>query len=170
MEAGEVEWVGGEVKGGQLAGEWVALMVAPWMRFWLLPSRVSCVLLCNKKLCVLGWLPPTHRKRAAVQRPETVGTYLMLGLVDTIYVHTINKPVCPCRVKRGRDWPSSALFGRGRAISGGRRGCMGSKMIPPHIFDRWALAQHTRCGADMSMSRIYWCHHMLSRHTVMDDH
>jgi len=29
MEAGEVEGVGGEVTGGQLAGEWVPLMVAP---------------------------------------------------------------------------------------------------------------------------------------------
>jgi len=29
MEAGEVEGVGGEVKGGQLAWEWVPLMVAP---------------------------------------------------------------------------------------------------------------------------------------------
>ena len=31
MEAGEgeVEWVGEEVTGGQLAGEWVPLMVAP---------------------------------------------------------------------------------------------------------------------------------------------
>jgi len=29
MEAGEVEGVGGEVKGGQLAGEGVLLMVSP---------------------------------------------------------------------------------------------------------------------------------------------
>jgi len=29
METGEVEGVGGEVTGGQLAGEWVPLMVAP---------------------------------------------------------------------------------------------------------------------------------------------
>jgi len=29
MEAGEVEGVEGEVTGGQLAGEWVSLMVAP---------------------------------------------------------------------------------------------------------------------------------------------
>jgi len=29
MEAGEVEGVGGEVKGGQLPGEWVPLIVAP---------------------------------------------------------------------------------------------------------------------------------------------
>ena len=29
MEAGEVEGVGGEVTGGQLAGEWVPLMVTP---------------------------------------------------------------------------------------------------------------------------------------------
>ena len=46
MEAGEVEGVGGEVKGGRLVGEEVPLMLATWMRFWLLPSRVSCVLLC----------------------------------------------------------------------------------------------------------------------------
>ena len=38
METGEVEGVGGEVKGGHLTGEEVQLMVAPWMRFWLLPS------------------------------------------------------------------------------------------------------------------------------------
>jgi hypothetical protein len=83
-----------------------------------------------------------HRPKAAVQRPKTVGTYLMLGLVYSIFVHTMNKPVCPCRVKRGRDWPSSALFGRGRAVSSGWRRCMG-KMIPAHVFDRWVLAQHT---------------------------
>jgi len=134
-----------------------SLTVVNWVSFDLNVSY-------SKKLCVLGWLPPTHRKRAAVQRPETVGTYLMLGLVDTIYVHTINKPVCPCRVKRGRDWPSSALFGRGRAVSSGRHRCMG-KMTPAHVFDWWVLAQHTRCGADLSMSRIYRCHHMLSRHS-----
>ena len=29
MEAGEVEGVGSEVKGGQSTGEWVPLMVAP---------------------------------------------------------------------------------------------------------------------------------------------
>jgi len=50
MEAGEVEGVGGELTGGHLDGEWVPLMVAPCMRFWLLPSRVSCVLLCPSLL------------------------------------------------------------------------------------------------------------------------
>ena len=36
-------------------------------------------------------VPPADRKRATVQRPETVGTYfkLMLGLVDSIFVHTM---------------------------------------------------------------------------------
>jgi len=34
----------------------------------------------------------------------------MLGLVDTIFVHTMNKPVCPCRMKSGRDWQASVLF------------------------------------------------------------
>jgi len=38
-----VEGVGGEVKGGRLVGEGVPLMLATWMRFWLLPSRVSCL-------------------------------------------------------------------------------------------------------------------------------
>jgi len=91
--------------------------------------------------CVLGWLPPADRKRSAVQRPETVGTHLMFALVDSIFVHTIIKSVCLCRVNRGRDWPASALFGRGRAVSNSRRGRMGKK-IPPHVFDRWVLAQH----------------------------
>jgi len=31
------------VQGGHLARKGVPLMVAPWMRFWLLPSRMSCV-------------------------------------------------------------------------------------------------------------------------------
>ena len=53
MEAGEVEGVGGEVKGGRLVGEGVPLMLATWMRFWLLPSRVSCVLLCPSLLLLL---------------------------------------------------------------------------------------------------------------------
>ena len=65
----------------------------------------------------------------------------MFGLVDSIFVHTMIKPVCLCLVNRGRDWPASALFGRGRAVSNGRRGRMG-KMIPAHVFDRWVLAQH----------------------------
>jgi len=50
MEAGEVEGVGREVKGERLVGEGVMLMVVTWMRFWLLPSRVSCVLLCPSLL------------------------------------------------------------------------------------------------------------------------
>jgi len=29
------------------------LMVATWMRFWLLPSRMSCVLLCPSLLLLL---------------------------------------------------------------------------------------------------------------------
>jgi len=82
------------------------------------------------------------RKRAAVQRLKTVGTYLMLGLVDTFFVHTINNPFCPCRVKRGCDWLASVLFRRGRAVSNGQRGRMG-KMTPTHVFDLWVLAQHT---------------------------
>ena len=94
-----------------------------------------------KNFCVLGWLPPADRKRSAVQRPETVGTHLMFALVDSIFVHTIIKSVCLCRVNRGRDWPASALFGRGRAVSNSRRGRMGKK-IPPHVTDRWVLAQH----------------------------
>jgi hypothetical protein len=53
MEAREVEGVGGEVKGGRLVGEGVPLMLATWMRFWLLPSRVSCVLLCPSLLLLL---------------------------------------------------------------------------------------------------------------------
>ena len=46
MEMGEVEGVGGEVKGGRLVGEGVLLMLATWMHFWLMSSRVSCVLVC----------------------------------------------------------------------------------------------------------------------------
>jgi len=66
----------------------------------------------------------------------------MLGLVDTIFVHTMNKPDCPCRVNRGRDWPASVLFRRGRAMSNGQRERMG-KMTTPHVFDRWVMAEHT---------------------------
>ena len=51
--AGEVEGVGGEVKGGRLFGEGVLLMLATWMRSWLLPSRVSCALLCPSLLLLL---------------------------------------------------------------------------------------------------------------------
>ena len=79
-----------------------------------------------------------------VQRPETEGTHLMLGLVDNIFSHTMNKLVCSCRVNRRRDWLASVLFRRGRAMSNGRRGRMG-KMIPAHVFDRWILVQHTKC-------------------------
>jgi len=43
----------GEVKGGRLVGEGVPLMLATWMRFWLLLSRVSCVLLCPSLLLLL---------------------------------------------------------------------------------------------------------------------
>ena len=39
--------------GGAVTGEGVTLMVAPRMRFWLLPSRVSCVLLCPSLLLLL---------------------------------------------------------------------------------------------------------------------
>jgi len=56
-------------------------------------------------------------------------------------MHTMIKPICPRRVNRGCDWLASALFGRGRAVSNGRRGRMG-KMIPAHVLDRWVLAQH----------------------------
>jgi len=41
------------VKGGGLAGGGVPLMPAAWMRFWLLPSCVSCVLLCPSLLLLL---------------------------------------------------------------------------------------------------------------------
>jgi len=53
MEAGEAEGVGGEVTGGRLGGGRAPLMLATWMRFWLLPSRVSCVLLCPSLLLLL---------------------------------------------------------------------------------------------------------------------
>ena len=53
MEVGEVEGVGGEVKGRHVAGEDVLLMVAPSMHFWLLTSRVSCVLRCPSLLLIL---------------------------------------------------------------------------------------------------------------------
>jgi len=53
METGEVEGVGEEVKGRRLVGEGVPLMLATWMRFWLLPSHVSCVLLCPSLLLLL---------------------------------------------------------------------------------------------------------------------
>jgi len=52
-EEGEVEGVGWKVKGERLFGEGVRLMLATWMRFWLLPSRVSCVLLCPSLLLLL---------------------------------------------------------------------------------------------------------------------
>ena len=39
--------------GGRLFGEGVPLMLATWMRFWLLPSRVSCVLLYPSLLLLL---------------------------------------------------------------------------------------------------------------------
>jgi len=41
MEAGEVAGVGGEVKREQLVGDGVPLMLATWIRFWLLPSHVA---------------------------------------------------------------------------------------------------------------------------------
>ena len=41
------------MKGGPLVEEEVLLMLATWMRFWLLPSRVSCVLLCPSLLLLL---------------------------------------------------------------------------------------------------------------------
>ena len=53
MVAGEVEGVWGEVKRGWLVGEGVPLMLATWMRFGLLPSRVLCVLLCPSLLLLL---------------------------------------------------------------------------------------------------------------------
>ena len=48
-----MEGVRGEVKGGRLFGEGVQLMLVTWMRFWLLTSRVSCVLLCPSLLLLL---------------------------------------------------------------------------------------------------------------------
>jgi len=92
-------------------------------------------------LLCFGMASTRRPKEGCRSAPETVGTCL----VDSIFVHTMIKAVCLCRVNRGRDWPASALFGRGRAVSSGR--CMG-KMIPAHVFDLWVLAQHTRCGAD----------------------
>jgi len=99
----------------------------------------TCVL--EKQICGslssrwVGFRPLFERGRstAVLERPKTVATYLMLGLVDTIFVHTINKPLCPCRVKRGHDWPASVLFRRGRAVSNDQRGRMG-KMTPPHVL------------------------------------
>jgi len=81
-------------------------------------------------------VPLAGRKWAVIQRPETIGTYLFLGLVDSIFVHIMHKSVCACRVNRDCDWPASALFRRGRAVSSGQRGRMG-KMILPHFFDWW---------------------------------
>ena len=43
---------GGEGGGGYIE-EGVLLMLATWMRFWLVPSRVSCVLLCPSLLLLL---------------------------------------------------------------------------------------------------------------------
>ena len=40
-------------KGGRLAGKGVPVMLAAWMRFWLLPSRVLCGLLCPSLLLLL---------------------------------------------------------------------------------------------------------------------
>jgi len=101
--------------------------------------RMPFVKFCG--FCVLRWLSPADRKRYAVQGPETVGTHLMFALADSIFVHTMIKPVCLCRVNRGRDWPASALFGRGRAVSNSRRGRMG-QMIQAHVSDRWVLVRH----------------------------
>ena len=55
-----MEGVGGEVKGGRLVGEGVLLMLATWMRFWLLPSRVSYVLLCPSLLLLLAAASVLH--------------------------------------------------------------------------------------------------------------
>jgi len=53
MEAVEVEGVGGEGEGETVVGEEVQLMLTTWMRFWLLPSRVSCILVCPSLLILL---------------------------------------------------------------------------------------------------------------------
>jgi len=91
-------------------------------------------------LVILGWLPPADRKRAAVQRPETISTYLLLCLVDSIFLHTVHNPVCPCRMNCGRGWLASVLFRQGRPVSSGRSRRIG-KIIPPHVSDQWALAR-----------------------------
>ena len=52
-EAGEEEGVGREVKGGRLFREGVPLMLVSWMRVRLLPSCMSCVLLCPSLLLLL---------------------------------------------------------------------------------------------------------------------
>jgi len=87
----------------------------------------------------LGWLPPADRKRAAVQRPETISTYLLLCLVDSIFLHTVHNPVCPCRMNCCHGWLASVLFRQGQPVSSGRCRCIG-KIIPPHVSDQWVLA------------------------------
>ena len=48
-----MEGVWGEVTVLRVVGEGVPLMLARWMHFWLLPSRVSCMLLCASLLLLL---------------------------------------------------------------------------------------------------------------------
>ena len=84
---------------------------------------------------------PADRKRAAVQHPETVSTYLMLCLVDNIFVHPLHKSVYPCRMNCDCGWLASAVFRQGRPVSNGQCRRIG-KMIPTHVSDRWVLAQH----------------------------
>jgi len=49
-------------------------------------------------------------KMAAMQRPETLSTYLKLGPVHSIFVHTLHNLVCPCRLHCGRGWCLSILM------------------------------------------------------------
>ena len=74
-------------------------------------------------------------KMAAMQRPETLSTYLKLGPVHSIGVHALHNLECPCRLHCGRGWPASVPFRPGRPVSSAwsRRIC---KMIPPHDIDR----------------------------------
>ena len=63
MEAGEVEGVGGEVKGGQPAGEGVPLMVPPSTNVQERPCNVRTACNCgisaaSQQSCATGLSPP----------------------------------------------------------------------------------------------------------------
>jgi len=99
------------------------------------PRWVCCVMSDT----FLGCFPLADRKRAAVQHPETISTYLLLGIVDSIFLHIVYNPVCPCCMNCG--WLTSVLFCQGRPVSNGPCRRIG-KTIPPHVSDWWVLAQH----------------------------
>ena len=108
----------------------------------VLPIRLaSLCVLRHERHILCGCFPPADRKRAAVQRPETISTYLLLGIVGSIFLHIVHNPVCPCCMNCDRGWLASALFRQGRPVSNGQCRRIG-KMIPPHVSDRWVLAQH----------------------------